>query len=70
MTCSALDVACSLRSAIRVPSYPQGRSPSGSSTSGDIVSLVRIQQFAVSFDGYATGEGQSLETPFGHVGGG
>lgn len=34
------------------------------------MSLVRIQQFAVSFDGYATGEGQSLETPFGHVGGG
>ena len=28
---------------------------------------VRVQNFTVSADGYATGEGQSLERPFGHV---
>ena len=29
---------------------------------------VRIHHFAVSLDGFATGEGQTLETPFGHAG--
>ena len=29
---------------------------------------VRIHNFTVSLDGYATGEGQSLESPFGHAG--
>ncbi len=28
---------------------------------------VRVQNFTVSADGYATGEGQSLEKPFGHA---
>jgi len=28
---------------------------------------VRVQNFTVSQDGYATGEGQSLERPFGHA---
>lgn len=28
---------------------------------------VRVQNFGVSADGYATGEGQSLERPFGHA---
>lgn len=28
---------------------------------------VRVQNFTVSSDGYATGEGQSLERPFGHA---
>ncbi|HVX19240.1 MAG TPA: dihydrofolate reductase family protein [Acidimicrobiales bacterium] len=28
----------------------------------------RVHNFAVSLDGFATGEGQSLEAPFGHVG--
>lgn len=32
------------------------------------MSLVRVTQFGVSLDGYATGEGQSLEAPFGHAG--
>jgi dihydrofolate reductase len=31
-------------------------------------SLTRVQQISVSLDGFATGEGQSLETPFGHAG--
>jgi dihydrofolate reductase len=31
------------------------------------VSLVRVHNFAVSLDGFGTGEGQSLETPFGHA---
>ncbi|MFG3258288.1 dihydrofolate reductase family protein [Streptomyces sp. NPDC048172] len=29
--------------------------------------LLRVQNFAVSRDGYAAGEGQSLERPFGHA---
>jgi dihydrofolate reductase len=33
------------------------------------MSKVRVHNFAVSLDGFATGEGQSLETPFGHAGG-
>ena len=32
------------------------------------MSRVRIHNLAVSLDGFATGEGQSLETPFGHAG--
>ncbi|MCU4182731.1 dihydrofolate reductase family protein [Acidiferrimicrobium sp. IK] len=32
------------------------------------MSRVRIHNFSVSLDGFATGEGQSLETPFGHAG--
>ncbi len=29
---------------------------------------LRVHSMAVSLDGFATGEGQSLETPFGHAG--
>ena len=29
--------------------------------------LVRVQNFAVSRDGFGAGEGQSLEQPFGHA---
>jgi dihydrofolate reductase len=29
---------------------------------------VRVNNFSVSLDGFATGEGQSLEAPFGHAG--
>jgi dihydrofolate reductase len=32
------------------------------------MSLVRVQFFSVSLDGFGTGEGQSLESPFGHAG--
>ena len=32
------------------------------------MSLVRVQNFSVSIDGFATGEGISFETPFGHAG--
>ena len=32
------------------------------------MSLVRVHNFAVSLDGFSTGEGQSLEQPFGHAG--
>jgi len=32
------------------------------------VSLVRVHNFSISLDGFGTGEGQSLETPFGHAG--
>ena len=31
------------------------------------MSRVRVHNFAVSLDGYGTGEGQSLESPFGHA---
>ncbi|WP_432930349.1 dihydrofolate reductase family protein [Microbispora sp. CA-135349] len=33
------------------------------------MSRVRVHNFAVSLDGFATGEGQTLEEPFGHAGG-
>ncbi|MFO7250560.1 MAG: dihydrofolate reductase family protein [Actinomycetes bacterium] len=33
------------------------------------MSRVRVHNLSVSLDGYATGEGQSLEAPFGHAGG-
>ena len=32
------------------------------------MSLTRVQQISISLDGFATGEGQSLEAPFGHAG--
>ena len=32
------------------------------------MSRTRIHNLAMSLDGFATGEGQSLETPFGHAG--
>jgi dihydrofolate reductase len=32
------------------------------------MSRVRVHNFAVSLDGFGTGEGQSLEEPFGHAG--
>ena len=32
------------------------------------MSLVRVQNFSVSLDGFATGEGISFEAPFGHAG--
>lgn len=32
------------------------------------MSRTRIHNFSISLDGFATGEGQSLETPFGHAG--
>ena len=33
-----------------------------------IVTQVRVHNFSVSLDGFGTGEGQSLEAPFGHAG--
>ncbi len=33
------------------------------------MSLARVQSFAISLDGFGTGEGQRLEAPFGHAGG-
>ncbi|MFI9833269.1 dihydrofolate reductase family protein [Streptomyces sp. NPDC051913] len=32
------------------------------------MSLARVHNFAISLDGFATGEGQSLDAPFGHAG--
>src|ERR687892_290789 len=32
------------------------------------MSLARVQPFSVSLDGFGTGEGQSLDAPFGHAG--
>src|SRR6478609_7038674 len=34
-----------------------------------LMPLLRAHNIAVSIDGFATGEGQSFETPFGHAGG-
>ena len=33
------------------------------------MSLVRVHNFSISLDGFATGEPQTLENPFGHAGG-
>ena len=32
------------------------------------MSLARVQFFSISLDGFGTGEGLSLEEPFGHAG--
>jgi hypothetical protein len=32
------------------------------------MSRVRVHNFSISLDGFATGEGQAAETPFGHAG--
>ena len=32
------------------------------------MSSARVQHFAISLDGFGTGEGQSLNAPFGHAG--
>ena len=32
------------------------------------MSLVRVHNFSISLDGYGAGEGQTLDTPFGHAG--
>ena len=32
------------------------------------MSRVRVHNFSVSLDGFATGEGQALDAPFGHAG--
>jgi hypothetical protein len=32
------------------------------------MSLVRVHNFSISLDGFATGEGQSRDEPFGHAG--
>ena len=32
------------------------------------MSLTRIHNFSISLDGFATGEPQSLDAPFGHAG--
>ncbi len=32
------------------------------------MSLARVQNLSISLDGFGTGEGQSLDTPFGHAG--
>ncbi|MDQ3271511.1 MAG: dihydrofolate reductase family protein, partial [Pseudomonadota bacterium] len=32
------------------------------------MSLVRVQHFSISLDGFGTGEGQSRDAPFGHAG--
>jgi hypothetical protein len=32
------------------------------------MSRVRIHDFSISLDGFATGEGQTFDAPFGHAG--
>lgn len=44
------------------------RTESGSTgTDHGVSQLLRVQNFSVSMDGYGTGEGQSLDRPFGHA---
>src|SRR3982750_208758 len=33
-----------------------------------VMSLARVQHISTSLDGFATGEGQTLDAPFGHAG--
>src|SRR5947199_3953904 len=33
-----------------------------------LMSSVRVHNFSVSLDGFGTGEGQTMEAPFGHAG--
>ena len=33
-----------------------------------MVPQVRVHNFSVSLDGFGTGEGQSLDAPYGHAG--
>ena len=40
----------------------------GTSRKETAMSRVRVHNFSVSLDGFGTGEGQSLEAPFGHAG--
>jgi dihydrofolate reductase len=47
------------RSLFGVKINPEGAHP---------VSLVRVQNFSISLDGFGTGEPQSLDAPFGHAG--
>ncbi len=35
---------------------------------GTAMSRVRVHNFSISLDGFGTGEGQSLDAPFGHAG--
>ena len=42
--------------------------PAASERMRIIMSRTRVQHVSVSLDGFATGEGQSLEAPFGHAG--
>ena len=37
-------------------------------TGGSAKSRVRVHSFSISLDGFGTGEGQSLDAPFGHAG--
>jgi dihydrofolate reductase len=39
--------------------YPRG---------GTVMSRVRVHNFSISLDGFGTGDGQTLESPFGHAG--
>src|SRR5919199_128144 len=43
----------------------RGRQPS---TRSEQMSRTRIHNLSISLDGFATGEGQALDTPFGHAG--
>src|SRR3954447_11207047 len=36
--------------------------------SGGIMSQVRVHNFSISLDGFGTGEGLTVEAPFGHAG--
>jgi hypothetical protein len=35
---------------------------------GDTMSKVRVHNFSISIDGFGTGEGLTLDAPFGHAG--
>jgi dihydrofolate reductase len=45
--------------------FTRGKQPSGRS---EQMTRTRIHNFSISLDGFATGEGQAPDTPFGHAG--
>ena len=46
----------------------QSHSQSHTTTEGAAMSRVRVHNFSISLDGFGTGEGQTLDAPFGHAG--
>jgi dihydrofolate reductase len=42
--------------------------PPTTMTEGAAMSRVRVHNFSISLDGFATGDGQALDAPFGHAG--
>src|SRR6478736_1017886 len=56
------------RSSLAISGRLNQRSDRPPPPEGAAMSRVRVHNFSISLDGFATGEGQALDTPFGHAG--